>query len=119
VWGYGGVLRSPDGVIITYASASKKRSLGGSPVTESFVLQLGVANVGESKRFYADHGFATAKSFGGSYAEFDTGPVKLWLLKRAALAKAADVAVEGSGSSRLHIVGAAEFTDPDGFEWTA
>lgn len=119
LWGYGGVLRSPDGVIITYASASKKRSPGGSRVVEDYVLQLGVSNVGESKRFYEDHGFAAAKSFGGSYAEFETGTVTLALLKRAALAKAAEVPAGGSGSSRVQIVGDAQFTDPDGFEWSA
>ena len=119
LWGYGGVLRSPDGVLITYASASKKRLPGGSREVETFVLQLGVTDMGESKRFYEAHGFAASKSFGGSYAEFETGPVKLSLLKRAALAKTADVAAEGSGSSRLQIVADAEFIDPDGFEWTA
>jgi hypothetical protein len=82
------------------------------------VLQLGVADVAASKRFYADRGFAVTKSYGRRYVEFDTGPVKLTLYKRRALAKVAGVSLDGTGSHRLVIGGdAGPFTDPDGFAW--
>jgi predicted lactoylglutathione lyase len=119
LWGYGGAFRSPDGVVVTVASASKKRSGGARRIVDEYVLQLGVSDVAASKRFYQDHGFTVAKSFGGSYAELETGRLKLTLLKRAALAKTAGVAVDGSGSSRLQIVGDTRLVDPDGFEWVA
>jgi hypothetical protein len=63
---------------------------------------------------------AVAKSFGRKYVEFatGTGPVKLALYGRRALAKDAGVAPDGTGSHRLMISSAAgPFTDPDGFAW--
>ena len=61
-----------------------------------------------------------AKSFGRKYVEFDmpSGPVKLALYGRRALAKDAGVAPDGTGSHRL-VIGsdAGPFTDPDGFAW--
>jgi catechol 2,3-dioxygenase-like lactoylglutathione lyase family enzyme len=86
------------------------------------VLLLGVADVKESKRFYADHGLAVAKSFGSKYVEFDAAPgaVKLGLYKRAALARDANVAPDGSGSHRIAIGSDGRaFSDPDGFVWEA
>jgi catechol 2,3-dioxygenase-like lactoylglutathione lyase family enzyme len=86
------------------------------------VLQLGVADVAASKRFYVDRGLAVAKSYGRRYVEFDTpsSPVKLTLYERRALAKVAGVAPEGTGSHRLMIGSdAGPFTDPDGFVWVA
>ncbi|MGP3955748.1 hypothetical protein ACTWPT_07095 [Nonomuraea sp. 3N208] len=84
------------------------------------MLQLGVADVAASKRFYVDRGFAATKSFGGKYVEFaaPSSPVKLSLYKRRALAKVAGVSPEGTGSHRL-VIGsdAGPFTDPDGFVW--
>ncbi|MEO3790716.1 hypothetical protein ABGB14_10910 [Nonomuraea sp. B10E15] len=65
-------------------------------------------------------GFAVTKSYGRRYVEFAAppSPVKLSLLKRRALAKAAGVAPDGTGSHRLVIGGdAGSFTDPDGFVW--
>jgi hypothetical protein len=84
------------------------------------VLQLGVADVAASKRFYVDRGLTVTKSYGRRYVEFDTGPVKLTLNRRRALAKVAGVSPDGSGSHRLLIGSdAGPFTDPDGFVWEA
>ncbi len=119
-WGYGGVLRGPDGAIWKVASESKKDTGAADASVESVVLLLGVADVKASKRFYADRGFVVAKSFGGKYAEFDPGgsPLTLALLGRRAVAKDAGVDAEGSGSARI-VLGcdAGSFTDPDGFVW--
>ncbi|GAA2212469.1 glyoxalase [Nonomuraea monospora] len=122
LWGYGGVVRSPDGSIWNIATTSKKDT---GPVTrefDSFVLLLGVADVAASKRFYLERGLTVGKSFGRMYVEFDTGesPVKLALYRRRALAKTAGVPADGTGSHRLVIGGdLGEFTDPDGFAWQA
>jgi hypothetical protein len=121
LWGYGGVVRAPDGTIWKVATSAKKDT---GPVTRQVgqvVLLLGAADVGESKRFYAGRGLAVGKSF-GKYVEFATpaSAVKLALYARRALAKDAGVPPEGSGSHRLVIGGGAgAFTDPDGFEWEA
>lgn len=120
LWGYGGVVQGPDGTIWTVASSSKKDA---SPVTrqiDAIVLQLGVTDVAASKQFYLDHGLAAAKSYGSRYVELDTGPVKLTLNKRGALAKTAGVLPDGTGSHRL-VIGsdAGAFTDSDGFVWEA
>ncbi|MFH8239787.1 VOC family protein [Streptomyces sp. NPDC018321] len=122
LWGYGGVVRAPDGTVWQVAT-SKKKDTG--PVTRDFdelVLLLGVEDVKASKQFYAERGLTVAKSFGGKYVEFDTGSgaVKLSLYKRRGLAKVAGVAPDGSGSHRLVLCGAASpFSDPDGFVWEA
>ncbi|MFC7880667.1 VOC family protein [Streptomyces sp. NPDC057376] len=122
LWGYGGVVRAPDGTVWQLAT-SKKKDTG--PVTRDFdelVLLLGVEDVKASKQFYAERGLTVAKSFGGKYVEFDTGSgaVKLSLYKRRGLAKVAGVAPDGSGSHRLVLCGAASpFSDPDGFVWEA
>lgn len=120
MWGYGGVVRAPDGAIWKVATSAKKDT---GPVTreaDALVLLLGVADLGASKRFYSGQGLAVAKNIPGVYAEFEAaeGPVKLALYKRRALAKDAGVAPEGTGSPRLTIGAAtAPFTDPDGFPW--
>jgi predicted lactoylglutathione lyase len=119
-WGYGGVIEAPDGTIWKVATSAKKDSGPDTRQIDQVVLLLGVADVAASKRFYVDHGFGVAKSFGRMYVEFDTGssPVKLALYRHKALAKDAGVPPEGSGSHRL-IIGsdAGSFTDPDGFAW--
>lgn len=118
-WGYGGVVRGPDGAIWKVASESK-RDTGADPAVESVVLLLGVADVKASKRFYADKGLVVAKSFGGKYAEFEAGgsPLTLALLSRRAVARDAGVDPDGTGSSRIVLGGdAGPFTDPDGFVW--
>jgi hypothetical protein len=120
LWGYGGVIQAPDGTIWTVASSTKRDT---GPVTrqiDEIVLQLGVADVAASKQFYIGRDLAVAKSFGRRYVEFDTGPVKLTLYKRRALAKVAGVSADGTGSHRLTVGSdAGPFTDPDGFVWVA
>jgi hypothetical protein len=121
-WGYGAVVQAPDGTIWTIASSSKKDT--GPPTLEvdEVVLLLGVEDVKASRQFYLGRGLAAGKSFGGKYAELDTGEsgVKLALYPRKAAAKNAGVDPAGSGSHRLAIVGdLGTLTDPDGFEWEA
>ncbi|GIF76893.1 glyoxalase [Asanoa siamensis] len=118
LWGYGGVVQAPDGTLWTIASSSKKDTGPATKQIAAIVLQLGCEDVAASKRFYAEHGLAASKSFGGRYVEFDTGPVKLTLNKRRAIAKTAGVSPDGTGSHRLTIsADTPAFTDPDGFTW--
>jgi catechol 2,3-dioxygenase-like lactoylglutathione lyase family enzyme len=120
LWGYGGALRAPDGTICTIASSTKKATGPATRHIDEVVLQLGVADVAASKRFYVDRGLAVAKSYGRRYAELDaaSSPVKLALNKRRALAKVAGVSPDGTGSHRIVIgTDAGPFTDPDGFTW--
>jgi predicted lactoylglutathione lyase len=117
-WGYGGVVRSPDGTIWKVATSSKKDMDPASRQIDEIVLLLGVADVAASKRFYVDHGLEVARSFGRKYVQFATGHVKLALYGRRALAKDAGVSQDGTGSHRLAIGSDADaFTDPDGFAW--
>jgi hypothetical protein len=121
-WGYGGVVRAPDGAIWKVATSAKKDTGPASRQIDQIVLLLGAADVAASKQFYLDRGLTVAKSFGRKYVEFSTGPgpVKLGLYGRRALAKDAGVAPDGTGSHRLVIDGdAGAFTDPDGFAWEA
>jgi predicted lactoylglutathione lyase len=121
-WGYGGVVQAPDGTIWKIATSAKKDTGPATREIDQIVLLLGVADVAASKRFYADHGLAVAKSFGRMYVEFaaPSSPVKLALYRRRALAKDAGVSSDGTGSHRLAIGSAAgPFTDPDGFAWEA
>jgi predicted lactoylglutathione lyase len=120
LWGYGGGVQAPDGTIWTIASSSKKDTGPATRQIDAIVLQLGVTDVAASKQFYLDHGLTMAKSYGSRYVEFDTGPIKLTLNKRGALAKTAGVSPDGTGSHRLLIGSdAGAFTDPDGFIWEA
>jgi predicted lactoylglutathione lyase len=119
-WGYGGVVRAPDGAIWKVATSEKKDTGPATRQIDRIVLLLGVADMAASKRFYVERGLAVAKSFGRKYVEFATpsSPVKLALYGRRALAKDAGVSPEGTGSHRLVIDGdAGSFTDPDGFAW--
>lgn len=122
LWGYGGVVRAPDGTIWQIATSAKKDT---GPVTrkvDEVVLLLGVEDVKAGKQFYVEQGLTVAKSFGGKYVEFATGPgtVKLSLYKRRALAKVAGVPADGTGSHRIVISGdTGPFSDPDGFVWEA
>ncbi len=121
-WGYGGVVRAPDGTIWKIATSAKKDTGPAARRIGEIVLLLGVADVTGSKRFYVDRGLAVAKSFGRKYVEFATqsSPVKLALYGRRALAKDAGVSPDGTGSHRLMVGGdAGPFTDPDGFAWQA
>jgi predicted lactoylglutathione lyase len=120
LWGYGGVVRGPDGAIWTVASSSKKDRGPATREIDELVLQLGVTDVAASKRFYVEHGLEVAKSYGRKYVQF-AGPsssVVLALYGRPALAKTAGVSPDGTGSHRIIINSAAgPFTDPDGFTW--
>jgi predicted lactoylglutathione lyase len=119
-WGYGGVLKAPDGTIWKVATSSKKNSGQASDTIDEIVFLVGAADVVASKQFYVDHGFTVAKSFGRKYVQFDSAPneLKLALYGRRALAKDADVSPDGTGSHRI-IIGspAGPFVDPDGFTW--
>lgn len=119
LWGVGGVVQAPDGAIWNLATSSKKDTGPATKEFEHIVLLLAAEDVSASKKFYGDRGLAVAKSF-GSYVDFATpsSPIGLGLYKRRALAKAAGVAPEGSGSHRIRIDSdGGSFTDPEGFEW--
>jgi len=121
-WGYGGVVRAPDGTIWKVATSAKKDSGPATRQIDDIVLLLGVADVKASKRFYVERGLSVAKSFGSKYVEFGTpaGQVRMALYGRRALAKDAGVPEDGTGSHRIVIGGdAGAFTDPDGFPWEA
>ncbi|MFF4229641.1 glyoxalase [Streptomyces sp. NPDC001820] len=121
-WGYGGVVRAPDGTIWKVATSARKDTGPATRQIDEIVLLLGATDVAVSKRFYIDRGLAVAKSFGRKYVEFATPscPVKLALYGRRALAKDVGVPADGTGSHRLMLGGAAgSFTDPDGFAWEA
>ncbi|GAA3991051.1 hypothetical protein GCM10022247_07330 [Allokutzneria multivorans] len=117
-WGYGGVVRAPDGTLWKIATSAKKDTGPATRRIQSIVLLLGVQDVAASKRFYVEHGLTVARSFGRNYAEFvsGSGPITLGLYRRRALAKTAGVDAEGTGSHRITVSGGA-FTDPDGFVW--
>jgi uncharacterized glyoxalase superfamily protein PhnB len=119
-WGYGGVVRTPDGSIWKVATSAKKNTGPATRAITAVVLLLGATDVAASKRYYVERGLPVARSFGRKYVEFDTGssPISLALYGRKALAKDAGVAPEGDGSPRLTITGdLGRFTDPDGFAW--
>ncbi|MEU6040662.1 glyoxalase [Actinomadura sp. NPDC047616] len=121
-WGYGGVVRAPDGTICKIATSKKKDTGPAAQRIDQVALLLGVADVKASKRFYLDRGLAVAKSYGGKYVEFGTpsSPVTLALYPRRALAKDTGISPEGTGSHRIAIGSTTgPFTDPDGFVWEA
>ncbi|MFC0629090.1 glyoxalase [Kribbella deserti] len=119
-WGYGGVVRTPDGTIIKVATSKKKDTAPAARRIDQVALLLGVEDVKASKRFYVEQGLAVGKSFGGKYVEFDTpsSTVTLALYPRRALAKDTGMPQEGTGSHRLVLTSdAGPLTDPDGFTW--
>jgi catechol 2,3-dioxygenase-like lactoylglutathione lyase family enzyme len=119
-WGYGGVVRAPDGAIWKVATSAKKDSGPATGKIDKIALLLGAADVAASKQFYVAHGLAVAKSFGRKYVEFATpsSPIGLALYGHRALAKDAGVPPEGSGSHGIVVNSAVgPFTDPDGFAW--
>jgi hypothetical protein len=121
-WGYGGVVRAPDGTIWKVATSAKKDTGPETRQIDQIVLLLGAADVAASKRFYVGRGLAVARSFGRKYVEFaaPSTRVKLALYGRRALARDAGVSPDGTGSHRIIIGGdAGPFTDPDGFPWEA
>lgn len=120
LWGYGGVLRAPDGAIWKVVSSSKRNRGPVSRAIEGIVLLIGADDVLASRAFHVERGFRVARSFGRKYVEFEAGggAVTLGLLPRKALAKDAGVPMEGSGSPRIALNGGASATtDPDGFAW--
>ncbi|MGW7333411.1 glyoxalase [Streptomyces sp. NPDC054840] len=123
LWGYGGVVRTPDGTIWKIATSAKKDTGPATREIDEVVLLMGVEDVKATKQFYIGRGLTVAKSFGGKYAEFAPGqssPIKLALYKRRALAKDLGVPADGTGSHRIVLGSTAEaFTDPDGFSWEA
>jgi predicted lactoylglutathione lyase len=121
-WGYGGVVRAPDGTIWKVATSAKKDSGPTTRDVDELALLLGVEDVKATKQFYVDRGLTVAKSFGAKYVEFDSrsSAVKLALYGRRAAAKDAGVSPDGSGSHRITIAGdVGPFVDPDGFPWGA
>ena len=119
-WGYGGVVRAPDGTIWKVATSSKKNTGPATRQIDDIVLLLGAADVAASKRFYLERGLGWR---GASAASTSSSPprrrsVKLALYGRRALAKDAGVSPDGTGSHRI-VIGsdAGPFTDPDGFAW--
>lgn len=119
-WGYGGVVRAPDGAIWKVATSSKKDTGPATRTFDDIVLLLGAEDVKASKQFYVDQGLSVAKSFGSKYVQFESpeSQVKLALYGRHALAKDAGVSPDGTGSHRITIDSdAGPFTDPDGFAW--
>lgn len=119
-WGYGGVVRAPDGALWKVACSAKKDKGPDTGRIDQFVLLLGVGDMAASKQLYIDRGFTVGKSYGRKYVEFavPSSAVKLALHPRRALAKDAGVPPEGTGSHRLVIGGGSDsFSDPDGFAW--
>jgi hypothetical protein len=122
LWGYGGVVRAPDGTIWKVATSSKKDAGPATRQIDEIALLLGASDVAASKRFYVDHGLSVAKSYGRKYVQFEagSGSVTLGLYGRRALAKDAGVSPDGTGSHRIAIRSdAGSFADPDGFAWEA
>jgi hypothetical protein len=120
LWGYGGVVQAPDGTIWKVATSAKKNTGPATGEIGDVVLLLGATDVAASRQCYVDQGFTVEKSFGRMYVQFAAaGTVKLGLYRRRALAKDAGVAPEGSGSHRIVMIGAGDFTDPDGFAWAS
>jgi catechol 2,3-dioxygenase-like lactoylglutathione lyase family enzyme len=122
LWGYGGVVRAPDGTIWKIATSAKKDTGPATRQIDDIVLLLGVADVAATKQFYVERGLTVARGFGSKYVEFaaPASHIKMALYKRRALAKDAGVSPEGTGSHRIAITSdAGPFTDPDGFTWEA
>ena len=122
LWGYGGVVRAPDGTIWKVATSAKKNTGPATRQIDDIVLLLGVEDVAATKQFYVERGLTVARGFGSKYVEFaaPASHVKLALYKRQALAKDAGVPPEGTGSHRIAITSdAGPFTDLDGFAWEA
>ncbi|GAA1156334.1 glyoxalase [Kribbella jejuensis] len=116
-WGYGAVIRTPDGAICKIASSAKKDTEPPTDRIDQVALLLGVSDVKASKRFYVEQGLTVAKSFGGKYVEFEgSSGVTLALYPLRALAKDAGTTPTGPKGLALGTE-ATPFTDPDGFTW--
>ncbi|SHM95556.1 VOC family protein [Actinacidiphila paucisporea] len=120
LWGYGGVVRAPDGALWKLATSAKKDTGPDTGEIDQLVLLLGVDDIVASRKFYVGRGLTVGRSFARKYVEFalPSSPVKLALYGHRALAKDAGVSPEGTGSHGLTVNGdAGTFTDPDGFAW--
>ncbi len=118
-WGYGGVVRAPDGTVWKIATSSKEVTGPATREVKDVVLPLGCADVLASRRFYVEQGLEVARSFGRRYVEFAALPsgVKQARYGRRALAKDVGVAPQDGGAHGIVIGGAGPFADPDGFAW--
>ncbi|MEU6619429.1 glyoxalase [Streptomyces litmocidini] len=135
-WGYGGVVRAPDGTIWKFASSEKKDTGPATGRVDRVVLLLGTTDMAATREFYVGQGLTVAKSFGRKYVEFagsetpggsessrdpegSGSGVTLALYPRKGLAKDVGVPVDGSGAHRIVLGGSGDgsFTDPDGFAW--
>ncbi|MFI5806573.1 glyoxalase [Streptomyces sp. NPDC051561] len=122
LWGYGGVLRAPEGTIWKIATSAKKNTGPATRHIDEMVLLIGVADVAATKKFYVERGLTVGKSFGSRYVDFEGAPghLKLALYRHKALAKEVGVSPEGSGSHRIVLaMGDEGFSDLDGFVWEA
>lgn len=119
-WGYGGVVQAPDGTIWKVATSNKKDTAPAEKKYDDLVLLLGATDVAATERFLVERGMEVAKSYGRKYVELEagSGPVKLALYGRRALAKDVGVPEAGTGSHRLVLCSDAPATvDADGFVW--
>ncbi len=64
-WGYGGVVRAPDGALWKIATSARKNTGPATRRIDRFVLLLGVGDVLATKRFYAAHGLPSARASAG------------------------------------------------------
>ena len=113
---------APDGTIWTVATSAKKDTGPATRQIDEIVLQLGVADVAASKRFYVDRGLAVAKSFGRRYVEFAARRVRSSWRSTDAVPSPRTPASPPTAPDRTGIVigsDAGPFTDPDGFAWEA
>ena len=72
LWGYGGVVRAPDGTIWKIATSAKKDTGPATRQVDDIVLLLGCADVAATKQFYVERGLTVARGFGSKYVEFAT-----------------------------------------------
>ena len=67
LWGYGGVVRAPDGTIWKIATSAKKDTGPATRQVDDIVLLLGCADVAATKQFYVERGLTVARGFGSKY----------------------------------------------------
>src|SRR2546429_9538020 len=72
LWGYGGVVRAPDGTIWKIATSSKKDTGPATRQIDDIALLLGAEDIAATKQFYVERGLTVARSFGSRYVEFAT-----------------------------------------------
>jgi catechol 2,3-dioxygenase-like lactoylglutathione lyase family enzyme len=120
LWGYGGVVRAPDGTIWKVATAKRKNIGPATGDIDEMVLLLGSTDAVASKNYYTAHGIEVAKSYGRTYVQFALpgSPIQLGLYGYRGLARDAGIAAEGTGGHLLVVHSdAGTLLDPDGFVW--